>query len=95
MNLKSTDFFNNVDPNKEKYETAIKYAEKRKVNIYDIKELKKLYEQVNKRIEEICKALESDENNNELVNELENLNEVFYGLIGLLIDIKNNSMNKA
>lgn len=95
MNLKSTDFFKNVDPNKEKYEIAIKYAEQRNINIYDINELKKLYKDVNKHIEEVCKALEIDENNNEQINELENLNEVFYGLVGLIIDNKHNSMNKA
>ncbi len=95
MNLKSNDFFKNVDPNKEKYEIAVKYAEERNVNIYDIKELKKLYEEVNKRIEEICNTLNDDKKDNELVSELEKLNEVFYGLIGLLIDNKNNSMNKA
>lgn len=95
MNLKSNDFFKNVDPNKEKYEIAVKYAEERNVNIYDIKELKKLYEEVNKRIEEICNTLNDDKKDVELVSELEKLNEVFYGLIGLLIDNKNNSMNKA
>ncbi len=95
MNLKSNDFFKNVDPNKEKYEIAVKYAEERNVNIYDIKELKKLYEEVNKRIEEICNTLNDDKKDAELVSELEKLNEVFYGLIGLLIDNKNNSMNKA
>lgn len=95
MNLKSTDFFNNVDPSREKYEVAIKYAEKRNVNIYDINELKELYKDVNKRIEEICKGLDGDENNTELVNELENLNEVFYGLVGLIIDNKHGCMNKA
>ncbi len=95
MNIKSTDFFKNVDPNREKYEVAVKYAEQRNVNIYDINELKGLYKDVNKRIGEICKALDADENNDELVNELENLNEVFYGLIGLIIDNKNGCMNKA
>ena len=95
MNLKSNDFFKNVDPNKKKYEIAVKYAEERNVNIYDIKELKKLYEEVNKRIEEICNTLNDDKKDAELVSELEKLNEVFYGLIGLLIDNKNNSMNKA
>lgn len=94
MNLKSTDFFKNVDPNREKYEIAIKYAEGRNVNIYDINEVKKLYEDVNKRIEEICNTLDNNKDD-ELVTELENLNEVFYGLVGLIIDNKNASMNKA
>lgn len=88
-------FFENIDPERKHYDTAIKYAKEHNVNIYKTKELKKLYETVNERILELSKKIELDGENNEYIKELEYLDEVFYGLVGLLIDNKNQSMNHA
>ncbi len=84
----STDFFNNLDPDGKMYELAIEYAKSKNVDINNEKELERLYIDVSRSIEELSLMAENEE-------ELEHLNEVFYGLVGLMIDNKKESLNKA
>lgn len=93
--LNSRAFFDSIDPDREQYNIAIKYAKEHGASIYKIKELKELYTQVNKRIMELATKQEIYGEDEESTKELEYLNKVFYGLVGLMIDNKNKSMNQA
>lgn len=85
-------YFNNIDPEGKLFEKAIIFAKDNGVDINDNKELKQLYTKLNKRIIELADSLEKEELKskefNDNKNELVKLNEIFYGLVGLMIDNK-------